>query len=146
MDEIANDRFGVLLPLVQAILGVVEVGAEEIEGRWPSTDALCSKVSSVAIGPWTFEVNGVEAEATDVQLGPKLLCGPSVTNGLPCELEAGDELLARDAGCFVVHHAVAFVYSGCEVYASSPCDVDDIDLLRLGPVRELNPSVYIEDA
>src|SRR4029077_16064334 len=67
VDEVANDCFGVLLPLVQAILGVVEVGAEEVERRRSASNALRGEARPIAVSSGSLQVNGVEAEATDVQ-------------------------------------------------------------------------------
>jgi hypothetical protein len=49
VNEVADDHFSVLFPLVEAVLGVVEVGAEEIQRRRSTSNAFTSEVGPIAV-------------------------------------------------------------------------------------------------
>ena len=117
--------------------------AEEVES-WCATAR--ARFVDRAGAEGLLELYGVDAKAVDVQLGKHLLGRPGIADCLVTEKEWLTEPIAANAGGLVIDDTCVAHRMCDEVDAAGPRDVDDFDILRLGPVGEGDVVVDFECA
>lgn len=90
-DEVLAECHGVVLPLLYTFGSVVEVGTEEVQRRFTTTWATSHKWRA---GLVPFQVECVQAEATNPEVRPDVLSCPYVTEDGIIQLEVLHKLVA----------------------------------------------------